>query len=863
MNNPEVLIKLKQISMNYWWSFNQEAWELFSMVEPSIWQKTRNPVLTIQKSTQLNQLLSDSEFSKKVNEVFTKWNQYMEDHQGSKSWFQKNFNIKGPIAYFCAEYGIHESLPIYSGGLGVLSGDHTKSASDLGIPMVFVGLFYKNGYFVQKISDSGAQLDEYPLFLPNELSVTPVLSLSGMPLELELPLGDSQIKLRAFKADIGINSLYLLDSNVEGNSDKHKELTARLYGGDREMRISQEIILGQAGIQLLEQLQIEPSAYHMNEGHSGFFQIERIKNAMKNSKLSFKEALLLCSSNCVFTTHTPVPAGNESFSLPLMHQYFFETVKKLGIEWNEFIQLGLVAEKSDYKYFSMTVFAINVSRFYNGVSELHGKLSKKMWRNQWPQVPEVENPISHITNGIHVPTWMAQEVKNLIEKNLSPHWIDQQADTELWKKAKQIPNSEIKAVKTQLKEKLISFVKTHLKQQLKNQGANQNEINEVEQYLNKDALIIGFARRFATYKRATLIFKDLARLEKIVNNTEKPVFFIFAGKAHPQDLAGQKFIQDIVQFSKHPGLKGKILFLENYDMNISRHLISGCDVWLNNPRRPMEASGTSGQKVPINFGINFSVLDGWWRESFNGENGWSIGEEKDYQSEEAQDLEDSNNFYQTLEETILNLYYQDHSRTCSDAWIEKTKISFVTQTAEYSTHRMVQNYMSQFYAPAIQYGEKFKQNPQLLKSYLEIDEALKNEWSAVYFPYIHFDSSYKEETNDFQKYFDLPGHFVEYPIEKQFAGRIFVTTQSMIHLGVYLGNIQQDWVQLEAVVFDKDSSHYKIINFYSKGNKENGVAHYGLDFKSWDQDTKYLRFRLKGTAAFLQNHFELGKLIWY
>lgn len=859
--------KLNDLAYNYWWSWNQDVWNLFSSLNKTLWAETRNPVIVLKKTEKLDQLLTNEDLKKTIDTLHARLSTYLNRKNIGDTWFAKTFpSTKGPIAYFSAEYGIHEALPIYSGGLGVLSGDHVKSASDLGIPMVFVGLFYSNGYFTQRINEEGKQLDLYSKFSPDNLSLTQVTKKDGTPLVFDLELADKSIKVQAFKAVVGISELFLLDSNHPDNSEQDRLLTAKLYGGDREMRISQEIILGIGGIKLLKALEIEPSAFHMNEGHSGFFQLERIKNTMQEKKLNFEEAKVVCAANCLFTTHTPVPAGNEAFSLPLMHKHFYKMIKGFNISWRRFVELGLVPEKSDYKFFSLTVFAINVARFYNGVSELHGKIAQKMWRESWPNIPEVENPMSHITNGVHVQTWMALDVKNLLTQTVGSKWEDELANHAFWKKAGDISNSKIRDTKIALKSKMIDVVRTQLKKQLTDNKESQKEIDAVDSYLNDKTLIIGFARRFATYKRATLIFKDLKRLETLVNNPDRPVAFVFSGKAHPQDIPGQKYIEDIYKFSRMPEFKGKIIMLENYDMNISRHLVSGSDVWLNNPRRPMEASGTSGQKVPINFGLNFSVLDGWWREAFDGNNGWAIGEEKDFTNDEIQDYEDSLDFYKTLEQTILPLYYADKAlgeHGSSAAWIEKTKVSFITNISRYSTHRMVQDYMTKFYAPAISYGEKFAKNPDLIKTYIDNRRYLKMNWKTLYFSYLHFDGNHVEVPSQFEKSFLSPLHHVEYPAEFTFPGRVFESSEAHIHLGVYLGDINPTTMAIEAVVCDSKNNEIGHERFTLKGPPEDGVGHFELKFKAADSNSKKLRFRVYGHDEFLAHPFEYGHMMWY
>jgi starch phosphorylase len=860
------LSQLQELASNYWWSWNQDTWNVFSKINSEVWNETRNPVLVLKKTQNIESLLT-SELSQSIDTEYKKMQAYLNRSAKNQTWFKKNFDkVEGPIAYFSAEFGIHEALPIYSGGLGVLAGDHVKSASDLGLPMVFIGLFYSNGYFTQRIDKEGKQLDLYGKFDPENLSLTRVRDSKGELLTLELDLAHQKVKVYAHLAMVGTSPLYLLDSNHPDNTDEQKLLTAKLYGGDREMRISQEIILGIGGVKLLKALNIKPTAFHMNEGHSGFFQLERIKDAMKEHSLNFTEAKTLCAANCLFTTHTPVPAGNEAFSIPLMHKYFYHYIKELNISWRRFVELGLVPEKSDYKYFSLTVFAINVARFFNGVSELHGKIAKKMWRESWPNVPEFENPMSHITNGVHVQTWMSLTVKNLLNAKLGNTWEDELSNNEFWNRVGDFSTSEIRSVKREMKSKMISLVRTHLKKQLKENNESQSEIDAVDSYLDDRTIVIGFARRFATYKRATLIFKDLKKLEALLSNKDRPLAFVFSGKAHPQDIPGQKYIQEIYQYSRRPEFKGKIIILENYDMNISRHLVSGSDVWLNNPRRPMEASGTSGQKVPINFGLNFSVLDGWWREGFDGKNGWSIGEEKDFPNDEIQDFEDAQDFYKTLEQTVLPLYYNDFSKGetgASDKWIEKTKISFITNIARYSTQRMVQDYFTKFYVPAISHGAKFKNNLDLVRTYINNKQYFKMNWKTLYFSYLHFDHPQVEVGSKFHETFNTPLHHVEFPLEDTIPGRVFETNNNHIHMGLYLGDINPETLVLEALISDPKTNTISTQKFTLKGPAEDGVGHFELKLNVNNAVSNRVRFRVYGTNEVLAHPFEYGHMMWY
>lgn len=859
---PSKLEVLNVIAHNYWWSWNFNAISLFEKANPVVWSETRNPAMVLHKTSDAawEKLANDAAYVSAAESVKQKLDQYLTE---KNTWFNKNFSKHQgkTIAYFSAEYGIHESLPIYSGGLGVLSGDHVKSTSDLGMPGVFVGLLYKDGYFSQQIDVTGQQRDVYAEHDPALLSVLPANDASGKQVVISVDLAGRQVWARVWKAQVGRVNLYLLDSNLAENTPVDREITARLYGGDREMRISQEIILGIGGVRALESLGIKSSVFHMNEGHSGFFQLERIRQVMKNSNLSFEEAKILCASNCLFTTHTPVPAGNEAFSLQVMHKYFFNYVAELGISWDRFLKLGLVDEGTDNRYFSLTVFAINFSRFQNGVSELHGRIAKKMWRNLWSNVPEIDNTISYITNGIHVETWTCPEVKDYLTSKFGEAWKAHIADQEFWNKAYELPVNEIRQIKKARKAKMITLVRARLKEQLTRHGAKAQEIAAVDTYLKDDVLTIGFARRFATYKRATLIFKDLKKLAKIVNDSKRPVQFIFAGKAHPQDIPGQKFIKEVYEFSRTKNFLGKVIILENYDMNISSHLVSGVDVWLNNPRRPMEASGTSGQKVPINFGMNFSVLDGWWREGFDGENGWTIGKEKDYASDEVQDFEDANDFYKTLAQTIVPLYYKNQ-----DKWFDITKRSFVTNIARYSTRRMVSDYMQKFYDPAIGYGEQMRKDDAVkAKNYIVERRYLRRNWVGVCFGNPTFvEGKAIKVTSRYDQFKNTPSHHVEIDIEDTLPGRVFECENCSVEVPVYIGAMNARNVACELVLTDpNDKDYYKALPMTVKGEAKNGNVVFAVNFEAEDEASKRLRFRIYPTFEGLNHKFELGFALWY
>ena len=625
------------------------------------------------------------------------------------TWFSRKYpdNRNDLIAYFSAEYGLDQTIAIYSGGLGILSGDHLKSASDLGIPLVAVGLLYKNGYFHQVIDAYGNQRPEYKDIDLYDLPITPVKDIDGNDLIIYIKFPKRRIYLKTWEVNVGRVKLYLLDSDIDINNIEDRDTTARLYGGDQEMRIRQEIILGMGGVNVLKRLGLRPTVYHMNEGHSAFLNLEIIKNIIKEKQVSFEVAKDIASSKTVFTTHTPVPAGNDIFPLGLVEKYFKDFWPRLGLTREEFLKLGMKPCEGLEPGFNMGILALKIAGKKNGVSKLHGEVSRELFSEVWPHIPAKESPITYVTNGIHTCTWLAPRLKELYNKYLMPYWQDNIHDDSTWERIKAIPDDKLWKVHTDRKIKLLALVKENVTNRLRREGVGYDEINEIVSKLNPDALTIGFARRFATYKRATLIFKDIERITQILNDENRPVQLIFAGKAHPADKEGQDLVRYIHEISMKPQFKGKIFLLENYSIEISRYLVSGVDVWLNNPRRPMEASGTSGQKASVNGVVNFSVLDGWWAEGYNQRNGWTIGTNAEYSSYEEQDKADSESMYYTLENKIIPTYYDRDRNGISKRWMEIMKESIISTGGKYSTARMLVDYTEQLYMPLCNLTKKY------------------------------------------------------------------------------------------------------------------------------------------------------------
>ena len=710
---PKRIGELLDIANNLWWSWNSELLRLFKEIDLDLWENVgKNPVkfLKLVSQERLENVAKNEEFLAKYDEVVQHFNSYMNT---TETWFSKNYpnNTNDLIAYFSAEYGIDEIIPIYSGGLGILSGDHLKSASDLGLPFVAVGLLYKNGYFNQKIDGYGTQKTEYTNIDLDNLPILPVKDENGEDLIIDVDFPDRKLYLKIWKIVVGRISLYLMDSDIDKNIAEDRVVTLRLYGGDQEMRIRQEIVLGIAGIKLLKRLGLKPAVCHMNEGHSAFLTLEVIKDIMEEKQVSFEVAKSMCSAKTVFTTHTPVPAGNDIFPMELMDKYFSNFWPKLGISREDFLRLGMKSSQGLEQGFNMGMLALRIAGKKNGVSKLHGAVSRRLFADVWQNIAPDESPIDYVTNGIHTCTWLAPSMKEVFNKHLKPYWQDNIQDDETWEEIKNIPNQELWDTHTNRKKKLFALVKNNITTRLKSSGCSYEEINEIVSKLNPNALTIGFARRFATYKRATLIFRDLERLTQLLNDPERPVQLIFAGKAHPADKEGQDLIRYIHEISMKPQFKGKIFLLENYNIAMSRYLISGVDVWLNNPRRPMEASGTSGQKASVNGVINFSVLDGWWAEGYNQKNGWTIGDNTEYQSYEEQDIADSESLYNTLENKIIPLYYEGKQENgVSEAWMEMFKNSIISTGGRYSTSRMVIDYTNDYYMQLANLSKNYYQN---------------------------------------------------------------------------------------------------------------------------------------------------------
>ncbi|MBR3325335.1 MAG: alpha-glucan family phosphorylase [Clostridia bacterium] len=730
---PTRINKLYDISYNLWWSWNTEFLKLFKELDCDLWESCgKNPIKFLQLVAQdtLELATNNSDFLKRYDKIATDFEDYI---NAKHTWFSKNYpdNRNDVIAYFSAEYGLDETIAIYSGGLGILSGDHLKSASDMGIPLVGVGMLYKHGYFHQTINGYGEQQTEYKDVDLSELPVKTVKNVDGSDLLINIKIVKTKIKLKVWQLNVGRVKLFLLDSDINENPEEYRDITTTLYGGDQEMRIKQEIVLGMGGVNLLRMMGIKPTIYHMNEGHSSFLVLELIKDIMKEKEVSFEVAKDIVSSKTVFTTHTPVPAGNDIFSVDLVEKYFDRYWERYGIDKERFLRLGMRPEDDMNCGFNMGILALKIAGNKNGVSKLHGAVSRELFGDIWSNIPSNESPIGYVTNGVHTCTWLAPSLKILYNKYLKPYWQDSIQDDETWEDIKKVPNEELWKEHQLRKIKLLELVKKSTTERLRRYNYSYDEIENMTEKLDPNVLTIGFSRRFATYKRATLIFRDLERITKIFNEKDMPLQIIFAGKAHPIDQEGKDLIKFIHELSLKPQFKGKIFILENYNMGMSRYLVSGVDVWLNNPRRPMEASGTSGQKAAVNGVINFSVLDGWWAEAYNQKNGWKIGNNSEYQSYEEQDDLDAQSMYETLENKIVPTYYNKNEKGYSEEWLNIMKNCIMTNAGRYSTSRMLEDYLNEMYIPLCNLHNKYYKNLETVIKFTEWKKKIKENFDKV------------------------------------------------------------------------------------------------------------------------------------
>ncbi len=698
---PSRLSPLLELANNIWFSWNLPVIDLFRSIDQNLWEETgHNPMAMLGQlsNDRVLELFRDDGFLLEMDRIYADFTRYRDDHR------KYDFSLENPIdftvAYFSAEFGLTDCLSIYSGGLGVLAGDFLKSASDLKFPLVGVGLLYQKGYFRQYLNADGWQQETYP---DNDFHLLPVSlekDSEGNPLTVQVPIQDREVKVRVWRIQVGRVPLYMLDTNTAENRDDDRDITCALYGGNRDMRLKQEIVLGIGGVRALKRLGIHPTVFHMNEGHSALANMERVRILMDENRLSFSEARQAVCASSVFTTHTPIPAGIDIFDAPLVSSCLDRYIRSLGISLDNFLALGSANETGPKTSFNMAIMALKSSSKTNAVSRLHETVSRRMWREIWPMLPEEDIPIESVTNGIHIPSFISDDFSGLFGRYLGRRWAEDPDNASVWLRVNRIPDAELWRTHERRRERLVAFTRQRLQDQMSRRGAQKEEVQNAGQVLRPDALTIGFARRFATYKRGDLILKDPARLSRILNHAQRPVQIIFAGKAHPQDSEGKEVIKRIIHLAHQPEFRDRIVFIENYDLNVARYMVQGSDIWLNNPRRPMEACGTSGMKAAANGCLNMSVLDGWWAEGYQQGFGWAIGSGEEYENPEYQNFVESQAIYDLLERYAVPLFYERGRDNIPRGWVGMMKQSMLNLVGQFNSHRMLQDYIHQLYLPS-------------------------------------------------------------------------------------------------------------------------------------------------------------------
>jgi starch phosphorylase len=837
---PAALARLEDLATNLIYSWDTGIRGIFYRLDKDLWARTgHNPKLFLRRVSQdsLDAAAKDAVFIQDFQQALFKFDWYLNNrHDGCLSPY---INTKTDlVSYFCAEFGFHESLPIYSGGLGILAGDHCKAASDLGLPFVGVGLLYRQGYFLQHIDEAGHQKVSYSFSNFDELPIRQVNTPSGQTLEVEIGLPGRTLHLHVWQVLVGHISILLLDSDLDKNSKADREITCQLYGGDKKNRLLQEMVMGIGGTKVLYKLGLVPTVWHINEGHSAFQILERCK-IMVQSGLEFHAALEVVAANTVFTTHTPVPAGHDIFNHNLIEQYFGDYVEALGISMEEFLRYG--ASPIGENGFNMTALALRGSRHHNGVSQIHGGVASTMESYVWPEVPPSESPIRFITNGIHVQTFLAREWISLFDLSFGGSWQAELTNPDYWSVINSIPDHQFWSVRQSLKARMLEVISTRVKLQHRRNGLSEPLIRRLTRLLDPtqaDLLVLGFARRFATYKRATLIFSDRERLSRLLNNPERPAVIIFSGKAHPLDRPGQELIRQINEFSRMEEFEGKIIFVENYDLSISRILVAGVDVWLNTPEYPLEASGTSGQKAAINGVINLSVLDGWWGEAYQETNGWAITPHGGRYSPEFRDCEETNELMDLLEYEVFPLFYLREENGFSIGWIEKSKISMITLIPAFNAQRMVMDYVKEFYSPAIEMGNKLAENEyQGAKVLATWKLKVKEAWEGVSI----------QRLDDVQTI-------------------LFINDCLKIDLAIELNGLDSNDIVVDCLL-GKDCEGSEFVQshcqeFSYKKKLEDGRALFSLSLVSPMSGLQFYKIRMYPFHRLLSQRFEMGSMLW-
>ena len=828
---PEPLRKLEELSRNLWWVWNSEGKTLFHDLDRELWRKTgQNPVMLLHRlpSARLEEMAKDTALVARIDRVYEQFKKYMEEPMREDL---------PSVSYFSMEYGLCNALKIYSGGLGILAGDYIKEASDRRVRMTAVGFLYRYGYFTQSLSIDGQQIANYEAQNFDQLPIDPVIDEHGQQMVLEVPYPGRMVYAKVWRVNVGRMSLYLLDTDLDINGDFDRPITHQLYGGDWENRIKQEYLLGIGGVMMLKKLGIKTDLYHCNEGHAALLNLQRLVYYVNEEGLNFNEALEVVRASSLYTVHTPVPAGHDYFDEDLFGRYLGEFPAKLGITWQELMNMGRENPDTNEK-FSMSVFALNTTQESNGVSWLHGQVSRKMFQGVWKGYAPEESHVGYVTNGVHMPTWAASEWKEYYAKVLGDDYMSHQEEEKTWAPILKVPDEEIWNMRMRLKNKFIDFVKRDFSEAwLKNQG-DPTRIMSIVDKINPNALLIGFARRFATYKRAHLLFTDLERLEKIVNNEKFPVQFIYAGKAHPADGAGKDLIRRIVEISKMPQFLGKIIFLENYDMMVSKRLITGVDIWLNTPTRPLEASGTSGEKAEMNGLLNFSVLDGWWYEGYREGAGWALTNVRNYTDQAQQDKLDAATIYSMLENEIIPLYFAKNSKGYSPEWIQYIKNSIAHIAPNYTMSRMMLDYFERFYNKEAERSRKLKaSNYALAKEIVAWKERVAAQWDKVEAVEVNMSESLLAATNN--------GDSVEAMVRLNTAG---LGTDLCVEM-VVNQEVDGEVKFFKTIPFDVESQNGDIVTYRMKSKlKNSGIFRYAFRVYPWNvnlphrQDFAYVKW---------------------
>ena len=836
---PEKLAGLEILAEDLLYSWDRGVRGLFYRLDTVLWEAcNHNPKVFLRRVAQsiLDDAAEDHLFFEEYNRVMSAYQSYHEKETNPR--IEEHLDVENDlVAYFCAEFGFHESFPIYSGGLGILAGDHCKATSDLGVPFIAVGLLYRQGYFTQTIDGDGNQMAQYSDIDFDELPVKPALGAQGEELCVSVEIERRLVMLKVWEAKAGHITLYLLDSDLELNAAEDRTITFQLYGGNRETRIKQEIILGIGGVRALRAMGIQPTIWHINEGHAAFQLLERCREKINNDAMDFNSALELIAAGTVFTTHTPVPAGHDIFEQEHITHYFAEYVKELNIDMQTFLALGTTP--SNHGSFNMTALAMRGTRFHNGVSSIHGEVASRMEGYIWPQIPHEENPISSVTNGVHAPTFLAREWVNLFDTRFS-EWRNQLLNKDYWQCIDEIPDHRFWSLRKELKSPMLNDIHGRMVNRFTRSGFSEALIKRATEYISQfeaNVLVLGFARRFATYKRATLLFSDLERLAKLVNDPDKPVVFIFAGKAHPRDLPGQELIRTIHEYSLRPEFLGKIILLEGYDMSLARKLVTGVDVWINTPEYPLEASGTSGQKAAINGVINLSVLDGWWGEGYEGDNGWAIHPHGQHVDSHLRDSEEAADLFNILENEIIPNYFDQGNQGYSSTWVRMSKASMKSCIPRFNAQRMVVDYVSRFYAAARNQSIRFsKDNANPARELAAWKTKIQNSWSQVTI------------------------NRIDTPLEQ-----VGNTESLPIRISTYLDGLDPSDVTVECLVGNLCKSNQFSItqrfNFEYTG-KQDDQHMFELDLKPDAAGLNHYKIRIYPYHELLSHPFELGFMLW-